>query len=613
MPGFCIEKRFEGPNDTPELKIVDTGCCTVAGSHRAGATAAAWVHLGDDTQWRVYKQPDRLLVVEGEPDRFPAEEEALERWLPGRWGSFRGFEITPARVRAFVDPLGTRPLWYVRDSGCFRIADRLSTLAVNCDQPAVCWPIVLEAMMLNTVYSTGSTLQGAVRLLPGETVEFSGAEARSLGRNRLPVDEDIEAAWIREDPGAALLRALEKAVQETWRRSDSWLLLSGGLDSRITLALAGRGRKTLTVTTKENTESRAARQIAERCGAEFRHWARDPEHYLGLARRTVYITGAMWNSIAAHHLGLGQEWRRAGITAVAHAYLYDTLLKGSYTLLDQPYAPANPRLYEVIGELESCFQKRSCRSSEYAPDDVLCLLSDEGRAAALDQMRRLSDEMPLVRQDGLNVTLERQMVSSISRACSYSTLLGWMEELSVSSPIFHPALWTWHLHSRPRDRYLGKAFRRALQLLGHPVFEVVDSNTGRAVSFRPTWRDTIRQQPAYRLARSLARRIARPKPRAAAAPDPADEGSWPPLAPIFRSARGREVLEEGLGFLAGCELFDTAALEKALASFLGGNNRYLEPVLAAMTAGRWLRLVRGGADCTGPHTRDVAIAGPTPV
>jgi Asparagine synthase len=611
MPGFCIEKHIEGASHTSELKLVDAGGCPVTGSFRVGSTAAVWAHLGDAAQWRAYERPGRLLVVEGEPDRFPGEDEDLEDWLPGRWGSFRGFEITDVRVRVFVDPLGTRPVYYLKNAGRFYVADRLPTLAVNLEDGQVCWPVVLEQMMLNAVYSRGATLEGAIALQPGETLDLSGDAASCGERRRLPEDRDLTAERVRRDPGAALLAAMEKAVQETWTREDSWLLLSGGLDSRLTLALAGPGRKTLNVTTAENTESRAARQIAERCGAEFRHWQRPPEHYHGVVRDSVFLTGAMWDSNVAHHLGLGREWRREGITAVAHAFLYDTVLKGWFTFPDQAYPPINLRVYEAVGELESCFQKRSGRASESAPDDVLDLLSQEGREIALEQLRRLAREMPLVREDGFNVTIERRLIESISRQCHYGGLVAWMEELSVSSPIFHPALWSWYAHSRPSDRYRGKAIRSALRLLGHPVLQVIDSNTGAPVSFRKDWRESLRRQPPYRLLRRLAHLLRKPGARTPLRIAARDEGSWPPLPPLLRSTRGPEILEEGIGYLEGCPLFSGAALREALAHFLGGDDRPMEPLMAAMTAGRWLRLVSQGRDCAAPQVRTIPISAAT--
>lgn len=609
MPGFCIEKNFEEANRTSELKLVDAGECPVTGSFRAGTVAAVWANLGDAAQWRTYEQPGRLLIVEGQPDRFPNEQESLEEWLPGRWGSFRGFEIAGERVRAFVDPLGTRPVHYVKSAGRFYVADRPSTLAVNLPDGRVCWPIVLEQMMLSAIYSIGTTLEGAIALQPGQTLELDGDAAKLSERRRLPEDADITAERVKKDAGAGMLAAMEKAVQETWTRKDASLLLSGGLDSRLTLALAGQGRKTLSVTTKENVESRAARQIAESCGAEFRHWPRRPEHYHGVLRDSVFVTAARWDSNVAHHLGLGRLWRQEGITAVAHGFLYDTLLKGYFIFPDQPYPALNPKVYETVGELENCFQKRSGRSSETVPDDVLDLLSQEGREMALDQLRKLGREMPLVREDSINITIERRVLDSISRQCHYGFLMGWLEELSVSSPIFHPALWSWHAHSLPSDRYQGRAMRKALQLLRHPAVQVIDSNTGAPVSFKQSWRDVMRRQPPYQLLRKLVHRMRKPGARTALRIAPVDEGSWPPLAPILRSPAGAEILEEGISYLEGCPVFNLTAMRESLAHFHAGDDRQMEPLMAAMTSGRWLRLVSQGRNSAAPQVRTIPISG----
>jgi hypothetical protein len=56
-------------------------------------------------------------------------EEPLDSWLDARWGSFRGFEIVPARdeITAFTDPLGTREVFFHTSDGSLWLSDKQTT------------------------------------------------------------------------------------------------------------------------------------------------------------------------------------------------------------------------------------------------------------------------------------------------------------------------------------------------------------------------------------------------------------------------------------------------------------------------------------------------------
>jgi len=116
MAGFVVEAVAGGENFAGPLKLVDLGECEEVKSRVAGRARAAWARWRDSHQLNLIETSDRLLLIEGQPDRPPAADEALPRWLDGRGGSFRGFQLEygcasrPVRICAFVDPLGTRPI-----------------------------------------------------------------------------------------------------------------------------------------------------------------------------------------------------------------------------------------------------------------------------------------------------------------------------------------------------------------------------------------------------------------------------------------------------------------------------------------------------------------------
>jgi hypothetical protein len=96
MAGFVVEAVAGGENFAGPLKLVDLGECEEVKSRAAGRARAAWARWRDSRQLNLIETSDRLLLIEGQPDRPPAADEALQRWLDGRGGSFRGFQ--PARI-----------------------------------------------------------------------------------------------------------------------------------------------------------------------------------------------------------------------------------------------------------------------------------------------------------------------------------------------------------------------------------------------------------------------------------------------------------------------------------------------------------------------------------
>jgi hypothetical protein len=105
----------------------------------------------------------------------------LQCWLDGRGGSFRGFQLEyggagrPVRICAFVDPLGTRPIYLLSSPNRICFADKLSTIAANTPGLECDWGGLLEGAVLASMYSAGTSIRGVEELLLGEVVEIDGA------------------------------------------------------------------------------------------------------------------------------------------------------------------------------------------------------------------------------------------------------------------------------------------------------------------------------------------------------------------------------------------------------------------------------------------------------
>jgi hypothetical protein len=590
MAGFCLEIRArQDAQQGPPLRPVDLGRSDCVQAFAWGAVRLAWKFRGDSRQWWTRENADSLLLIEGHPDRYPAPHEPLEGWLAGsRWGSFRGFEIRrptdggPPQASIFVDPLGTRPLYVQRAADRLLVSDKLSTIALNAGDAEIHWPALLEAMTLGSLYTPDTTLDGVEELAPGEAIQFRGVELARRMRSKQPAEGELDRRRVRSDPAGTLLAAMKKAVAETWADPQIWLLLSGGLDSRFVLALAGPGRKAMTLQLYDS-ETEVARQVAACCQADFRVFPQPRADFLAAVRLGVPAGGALHDAHFFNHLGLGATWRQSGVTAVTHAYLFDTLLKGYFLLPAGGFSRS--ALAESMPSAAKFFERISGRASPFAADDVIGLLTKQGREAVHARLAALEASLTVETSQGLDLTFENRVLERISRQIHYGTLIGWCEELDVVSPIFHPTLWAWHAHSRARDRSNGRAFVEALLLLDHDIVRVTDSNTG-AMPRVPavSWRDAVRRNPFYQ-------RFLQPFRRSLAGSS--DEVSFSSgLGERFREQDAMCFLKASIDQIRGHEWFNDAAMDSYIARFAAGQDRYFEPVLACASAGHWRRIVR---------------------
>jgi hypothetical protein len=592
MSGFCLEIRAaEIAPDAPALRPVDLGRPDTAQAFAWGSARLACSYRGASRQWWTREQGGRLLWIEGQPDRYPREDEPLEDWLQGgRWGSYHGVEIrppqapsSPPQATIFADPLGTRPLFVHRTPECVLVSDKLSTVALHASPKAeIHWPALLEAMALGSVYTPDTTLRGAEELAPGETIEFQGVVERRRKRYALPAAGDFDRQRVHGDPSGTLLSGMKLAVSETWTDSQSALLLSGGLDSRLVLALAGPDRRAITVGLYDS-ETEVARQLAACCGAEFQVFPYLPSDSLHSVKLSAAIGAAMHDPHFFNHLGMGERWGSRGVTAVTHAFLFDTLMKGCFQL------PAGRLSLSLLAQsmpnAARYFVQTAGRGSDMAPDDIIRMLSPRGRAVVHERLSALDGSIDVQTDGGLDTTYESLVLGRISRQIHYGAFLGWSEELDVSSPIFHPALWNWRRHSRAADRFNGKAFIGMLLSLDHDVIKIVDANTGVPPRVPPVlWQDSVRNNRLYqRFVQPLWRKLAGGKGEVSFSSG---------LGNHLRQPEALEFLTQWAGENAASEWFDAAAIEAYLTKFKAGEDRYLEPLLACVSAARWQHVVR---------------------
>ena len=587
------------------IKLVDFGACEIAGGCELGNVRAAWAYWGNSRQWHVVQTANRVLLIEGQPDRLPHAGEPIERWLEGRSGSFRGFEITqdgaePATtILVFTDPLCTRPLYYLPSSSSVCIADKLSTVVLNSDRVAEAdWGGLLESAMLGSLYSHKTTVKGAVWLGPGECLELRGRAITRRWKNPLPEDSSLCRSDVAAHPAETLRLALEKAIAETWTDPEMRLLLSGGLDSRILLALASGRRKTLTVNLYSE-ETRIAEQVAAAADSELE--IVPPPDYEFPVRWAYLATGAMHDSLFVHHLELVKDWRRRGISGITHGYFHNTMYRGWTAAPYERHPFFTSVLHDLMGRNAYYLERYACKQAAFQRD-LYRLLSADGKAVLHHQLRELSDSLVPVVVDGYDLTFERRLLEFVPRQTYFSSMLAWYEGLDVSSPVFQPSVWTWYAFSSPRHRARDWAIREVYLSLDHPAARIADANTGQPIAHLPAnWRDNIRNQFWYPPLRTAWLKLFwKPLPFQHGGMDWGNRLRQPSVLSAF---------EDALGVLRDNPLFDGNKVQAALEAYRGGKIDWVDSICALTAVGQWQRLL-AQPNLHSDHIRPVELEAP---
>jgi hypothetical protein len=600
MAGFLLES-FAAPLLPPSpMKLLDLGGCEITGQFQMGSVRGAWAYWEGSCQWRISKTRDRVVVMEGQPDRYPNPGESIECWLAGRSGSFRGFEVVRQKesqrpkVVVFTDPLGTRPVYLFRSNDRICVSDKLASVALNCGgltEPD--WGGLLEFAALGTLYSHKTTLKDALRLPPGEAMEVEGGRVVRRWKNMMPADADVSESQVRKHPAEMLQFALSKATAETWTDPEMRLLLSGGLDSRILLALASGKRKALTLDLYPD-ETELAKKVAAVSGAEL--VVVPVPDYEYVLRWSYLVTGAMHDSRFPGQLGLVEGWRKQRIPGIAHGLFHNMVYRGWTARKFERSPDPSSILFQWMGRNACYFERYGCMP-EGLPQHVYDVLSVDGQATLRSQLRELADSMQTVIVDGYDLTFERRLMHFVSRQVYFAGMLGWYEGVDVSTPIFHPAVWSWYGFSRPRDRDRGWAIREVFVRLDHPAAKLPDSNTGMPVAHvKIPWRERVREsarnQIWYPPLRTVRRKLSPRRPRLMNA-----EGGmrW---GARLREPRIFAVMEEAVTELMECPVFDRLKLKSTLEAYRSGDNHLVDAICTLTAIGQWLRVLGEPASLT---------------
>lgn len=581
----------------------------------ADSSAAPWpVSLGDDRprhehEWngfrvaivetahpgasRPVEMADGVLWLDGDARPMPEAGTSYSEWLEIADGSFRGvfFPLGGTTCEIIADPYASLPVFYTESGRDACASDKLASLTrVGGRSCEIRWDVVLEALAIGSAPLPDTSLAGIAQLEAACRVVLERGSAPRVQPYRAehPASGEPLRRGLWSD-ARALQKAVRAAVSDTWRDSETALLLSGGFDSRWLLNHGPTGTTAITLAYEDSYEVELARRLAASSGA--RHTVVRPgrERWLHWLREGHLLTGAMFDPVKMFLMWDAAQLAREGYTTICHGFMFDTLLKGYFVFPRANEPSAVPDVFPGV--------TYHLASSVFTPvyvQNLLDHLSDEGRQQLSVRLHALLERVPGRICGGYDFGYERQVLQSMSR---YTEVVAFAEHLDVKSPVFHKDLWRWYRESRPGHRAPALGYLLAFLLGGGRSAWTPRADTNeRAIRlFLRAWIGKIVSPEAKARVKALLRSNRSPQSASTESSAPAaPRTTWgfEVMREVFQDADGRAVIAEHLEALEDVPVFRRDALGRLMNDFESG--KAVDPRFIAFLAsiGAWTKRVQ---------------------
>lgn len=245
------------------------------------------------------------------------------------------YEEASHRFIIVSDRMASRPFFYSQhDRGTSFATDMRAVLTDPGVSRKLDIPAIAEFLRFTMIFEDRTIYQNIRSLLPSTVLVITpnSMTFETFWRMRFKSPTQDEGYYV-ETLAEVFQRATGRLVPEG--HAGLGLLLSGGLDSRMTATGLRRYGKPFTAITfgdleKENDELTIARQVATSMNVPHIFIQRDPEYYTQIASRAVDISGCLYSMFHAHMLGLHDQLRVDGIETLMTGWAIDVPLSGAY-------------------------------------------------------------------------------------------------------------------------------------------------------------------------------------------------------------------------------------------------------------------------------------------
>ena len=400
-----------------------------------------------------------------------------------------------------------------------------SVAALSTERDEIDLVSVGEFLSSGRISFPNSTYENVVRL---QSASLYDVRPDTAGRRRTrvacywrPPKELV--AYDERDLVDQLRSALVESVRDRIVQGEVAVQLSGGLDSRLIMALVPDevDCSGLTFCERPNRETRTAERVARCYGRPWHPIARDPEYLAGTIEVATRFIGCEGEFTHAHAIGLLDEIERFGARRILDGTKLDTYLKGYF-------AHDIVRVGRMGGLLPATYERR-CTSRRDGVDPVargylaadmveqIAARRDVFFAAYADSERSSAAEWLLLnpqdaRTAGWNAerrVLPKSLIATDRRIVEFGFRCPMA--LKAGGRIFHEAVRGLYGPGaripsandgvRPESRHLWRLVQRAIRKSQDRWTQIAE-HCGRKAPIQHSWHD----YPAYwRQSRQLAR------------------------------------------------------------------------------------------------------------
>lgn len=373
---------------------------------------------------------------------------------------------------------------------------------------------VAELTVFERVLGDRTLFTDIVRLTAGTHASLDGGTwSTSCYAPMLPRETPGDLRDWKSASRELLDRFRRSVAKRTSDGSKAAVMLSGGIDSRLVLAVSPPGSIAATLSDRgraDAPETHIATRAARITGTQHLLLERDSDYYARIAEEATEINEGLCTFVGCHSVGKHDEMAAAGIEVVLTGDRFDAAFKGYFSgdLVPPGLYPSPPASLQARRIARFLSEGPLVRRGE-RQDLMMLALTDEMKDVAVlakECMIRylheqLSSHVPSV-----------EVVKSLAlRDWQAFTTMGFVRGLRTRflerSPLFDNALADLSL-SLPSSWCLrGRLVRHALQLAHPRLGRLRDINTGLPAGLCPPWDQWLDVVP--RTAKALARRLAR--------------------------------------------------------------------------------------------------------
>jgi len=328
--------------------------------------------------------------------------------------------------------------------------------------------------------------------------------------------------------GKELAERLEVAVGDQMKGSSSpGLLLSGGLDSRLTASIAPKQTACFTLADFNNREMRIASKVARICELKHHPVIRDEDWYPRLLEEAAHKSIGLWHWHNMHYLPLRDmpgQW--AQIDRLMIAWGVDTFFKGGRVTDPELWKPTPGIRSESAISFLVDFGVRRLPIEQYYEyimhPDVIRTCRQSYRDSLADEIEHV---LPM--SECIPDVWEMVQFRSIHRGRAFTNLTCLRDFVATRNVIFDNRLYDLYFRIPAKARRTGNVVRAALRHRGLRLALIPDANS---------WLPTVFPSRVHELAIKTRRGISAARNkwyRISGSKGFKSHGSWPQIGRLW--------------------------------------------------------------------------------